>query len=177
VARGSPAEQGGLQPGDLVLSVNDRTVYDGEDLVREVGLLGPGEFADLKIYRPRSRSFGVLRVQLGKWPVQDDSLIIASHKRYQPWNGLQIDYSTSRRRYMTSAFLAEYVRAVVITEVAPNSPAAGSQLEPGLFITEVNGVPVESPAEFYAALPEGSSKVELTLLDNRRVTLEGTVSP
>lgn len=177
VARQSPAARGGLESGDLVLSVNDRAVYDGNDLIREVGLLGPDATAQLKVFRIRTRSFVDCTVALGKWPVHDDSQIVSSRDRHEPWNGVRVDYSTSRRRYMTSSFLTEYVRAVVITSVDPQSPAAAAGLEPGLFVSAVDEVAVETPTEFYQALGSARDAATLTLTDGRQVRITSANAP
>ena len=50
VERGSPGEKAGLQPGDVVLALNGKTIERSIDLPRMVGLLKPNEKALLKVW-------------------------------------------------------------------------------------------------------------------------------
>lgn len=51
VESGSPAEQAGLVLGDTLLSLNDQTVQDVDQLRRQLRLLTPGQPATLRILR------------------------------------------------------------------------------------------------------------------------------
>ncbi|HVS33993.1 MAG TPA: PDZ domain-containing protein, partial [Gemmataceae bacterium] len=58
---------------------------------------------------------------------------------------------------------------------APDSPADKARLQVDYVITRVNGKPVNTPDEFYAAIPPAAGAVELTVanLENHedKVTL------
>lgn len=65
--------------------------------------------------------------------------------------------------------------AVRITEIAPNSPAAGAGLKVGDLILHLNDQPVGDPSGFAAAISDDSAKASVTLLRNgheERVTME-----
>ena len=170
VIRYSPADVAGLVDRDLILRVNGVPVYDGYDLMREVGLLGPGAVARLQVWRNGRRLN--LNVRLGKWPVRDDEGIIATRRRFAPWRGLSVDYATGRAEYLPYP-LDRYPQAVVIMHIEPDSPAArpGADLQVGDFITHVNGLPVRTPAEFHQAVSRLSGVVNLQLASGRRVQL------
>ncbi len=51
VASGSPAHEVGLQPGDVIVALNDRTVRSAAELRTSVGLLGIGEEVRMDILR------------------------------------------------------------------------------------------------------------------------------
>lgn len=173
VSQDSPAWQAGLQQNDVILDVNGQPVYDAPDLMRTVALLGADTVARVRIWRPQTDQSSVVDVRLGKWPVGDDSAVIASHRRYDPWQGLSVDYPTARRRYLPSDILAtRYPQAVVITNVASDSPAAAASLSAGQFIQRVGNRNVQTPAEFYAAVAEATGQVELTLLNGERRTIQ-----
>ena len=167
VARNSPAERGGLQPGDLILSLNGNPLLTHEELIRETGLLGPGERAELFVWR--SREFKNLQAILGKWPVYDDSRIISSAQRFVPWRGVSVDYSTARRRYLQDPFLASSPPGVVVTSVAETSPAASAGLKPGQFIAKVGGHSVETPKDFHQTIENLSGPVTVVLSDQTEV--------
>jgi S1-C subfamily serine protease len=113
-----------------------------------------------------------LKARLGKWPVYDDSTIVSTARRYMPWRGMQVDYPTARRRFLSSDLLDAFHKAVVVTDVAADSPAAQAGLQVGQFVEKVDGVPVQTPAEFHAALADAGRPVTLTLTDGRRRVIQ-----
>lgn len=171
VSAGSPAARGGLRNQDVILSINERPVFAASDLMREIGLLGPGANARLQVWRARERRTARADVTLGKWPVMDDSLIIATKQRYPEWRGIRVDYPTGRRRFLTSDVMDTYHRAVLILNVVDESPAQLAGLRPGDFIAAVDDVKVETPQEFYEAVANLSGRVTLTRLDGTQLEL------
>lgn len=165
VANGSPADRGGVRAQDLIVRVNGQTMFTSADLVRTVGLLGPETEVELSLFRPRERMFTTARVQLGKWPVYDDTRIVSTRDRHASWRGLRIDYPTGRRRYLPSGFLSEYIQAVVITDVLPESPAAEAGLKAGQFIQKAEQQPVATPTAFHDAVRDRTGIVRVTLRD------------
>jgi serine protease DegS len=64
----SPAQQAGLEPGDVILAIGGQPVADGVALMSEVTALSPGNRVDLRLLRERrERSLSVL---LGRRPVR-----------------------------------------------------------------------------------------------------------
>ena len=171
LALGSPADTAGLERGDIVLRINNRTVADGVDLMRQIGLLGPDAQVELTVWREREAATLTLTARLGKWPVYNDSRIISTATRFPEWRGLHVDYPTARKRFMPSDPLSVYRRAVVVTAVAEGSPAAAAGLKPGDFIEKVEDTHVERPAEFHAAATGRTGQVTLTMLDGSRRTI------
>jgi serine protease Do len=168
----SPAANAGLQRDDIILAVNRRTVFSKLDLLREIGLLGPGVFAELTVWRESDRRQLKLKANLGKWPLADDESIIATRQRYSDWRGLRVDYPTARAKYMNWPE-QRYPAAVVVTFVAPNSSAANIELQEGDFITHVEEQPVRTPDEFHAAVKRFDKPiVALRTLDGRRVQVK-----
>lgn len=171
VAEDSPADQAGLQRGDCILAVSGHPVLGNSDLMLRVGLLGPETEAQLSVWRPRTRNRSEVAVRLGKWPVYDDSSIIAPHLRYPAWRGLRVDYCTSRRRFMPAHLTSRYPRAVVVTAIEENSPAARAGLNVGDFIRQVGREPVQTPHEFQDAVEPRDGVILLQLDDGRMVEI------
>lgn len=167
----SPAALAGLRRDDIILAVNRKPIYGKLDLLREVGLLGPGTVAELTVWREADHREVTLHADLGKWPLADEESLIATEHRHPEWRGLRVDYPTSRFKYMNWPE-QRYPSAVVVTSVAAKSSAAAAQLQEGDFITHVEQQPVHTPAEFHAAIRKlDKPSVTIRTLDGRRVSL------
>ena len=168
----SPADQADLKSGDWILAINDQPITGKADLMLKVGLLGPDAMARLDVWRPGRNERLERTVRLGKWPVYDDSSIIAPHPRHPVWRGIRVDYPTARRRYMPTDSMIRYPRAVVVTSAEEGEPGFAAGLRVGDFIAQVAGKPVQTPLEFSMAVDGQTEPVELTLLDGREVSVE-----
>lgn len=165
VLEASPAEEGGIRAGDVLLAVNAKPLYEQSDLFREIGLVAPGDAAQIRAYR-NGRDIS-LKVKVGKWPVNGDG-IIASETRFPAWRGLQVDWPTGRKEGFDQD--NPYPQAVYVRKVEPNSPA--SQIEVGQLIVSVNARRVKTPAGFHAAVQNaGGNAVVLRLADGQELTV------
>ena len=168
----SPADQAELQRGDCILAINGQPISGRADLMLRIGLLGPDASARLEIWRPSRNERSEKTVRLGKWPVYDDTSIIAPHPRHPVWRGIRVDYPTARRRYMPTDPLSRYPRAVVVTAVDESEPAFQAGLRVGDFIAHVAGLPVQTPLEFSTAVDGKTEAVKLELLDGREFSID-----
>ncbi|QDT99021.1 trypsin-like peptidase domain-containing protein [Gimesia aquarii] len=171
VKQHSPAHLAGMQPRDLILSINGKKLTNHLELMREVGKAGAGNEVKLQILRGRKPRELTLTVKLGKWPVVDDEGIIQTQYRHPLWRGLRIDYPTARSKFTYSPF--SYPPAVVVTHIAPESPAQVAGLKEGTFISHINNQAIKTPDLFYqeAQKISNSQQVTLQLLDGRKVIL------
>lgn len=172
VVANSPAAAAGLYSKDIVLRVNNKMVFNQYDLMREVAVLGPDAEAKLTIWRERERRERELSVRLGKWPVINEEGIIATRTRVPAWRGISVDYPTARWKHLPYQ-LDRYYRAVLVTDVAENSAAAGRDagIKPGDYITHANQIPVTTPREFAKVVSKLRGPVTLQLADGRRALL------
>jgi len=69
VLRGGPAERAGIQPGDLVLSVNQQNIENAEHLMTQISILKPGRPATIQVLRQQNRLQLTLRVEKRPRPV------------------------------------------------------------------------------------------------------------
>ena len=67
VMRGSPADKGGIRPGDVLLQVEGKKVKDSAGMLQLIAALVPGRQATLTVYR--SGSERDIQVTVGKRPV------------------------------------------------------------------------------------------------------------
>ncbi len=68
VLKGGPAEVGGVRPGDILLSVNSKTVVDSSSLLNLIADLSPGATAQLKVSRKQKQLD--LKIRVERRPIQ-----------------------------------------------------------------------------------------------------------
>ncbi|APC05146.1 2-alkenal reductase [Polynucleobacter asymbioticus] len=66
ILEGGPAARGGIQPGDVLISVNGNQTKDVKQLLKQVAEIKPGEICTVKILRKGKEL--ELRIQTGKRP-------------------------------------------------------------------------------------------------------------
>ena len=159
VLEDGPADKGGLQVGDVILSLNGRPIIMSADLPHLVGGLKPGEKADLDIVRDGSRK--KLSVTIGTLPEEGQELASAGSAK----GG---ERSNNRLGVTVVELTAEQKKGldlkggVVVREVL-NGPAAMIGLRPGDVITHLNNQAIDSTSTF--------AKVAQELPKNRSVSM------
>jgi serine protease Do len=144
VLEDGPADKGGLQVGDVILSLNGKPIIMSADLPHLVGGLKPGEKAELDVVRDGSRK--KLDVTIGTLPEEGQEL--ASSDSAQGG-----ERSNNRLGVTVVELTAEQKKGldlkggVVIKEVL-NGPAAMIGLRPGDVITHLNNQAIDSTSTF-----------------------------
>lgn len=143
VMDGSPAAQGGLRVGDVILSVDGKPINMSGDLPHLIGAMKPGSQARLDIIRDGERTD--LTIDIGALP--EDGPPIAEAGTGGPSG------SSNRLGVTVTDLSAEQQRAldvqggVVISEVG-QGPAAAVGLRPGDIITHLNNRAIDSVKTF-----------------------------
>lgn len=155
---GDPADEAGLRPRDIIVSVNDTPVEQTRDLTRQIADLEVGATARIGFLRNGERQIATVTI------ARRDEQRIANGLQPVPENtddqgddGLGI---TVAELTQAEAQRLDIPRedGVVVTAVADESPAATAGLTVGDVIKEVNHTPVPTVADFRSALsdvPEG----------------------
>ncbi len=140
---GSPAEEAGILPGDVITRVNRTDIDDSNDLLQAVSDLEPGTRARFTVNRygrPRT-----ITVSAGTRPERGSELSGL-------WPGLSVvEISDEIRENMD---LSARDGDIIIGRITPESPAAVAGLRSGDIVTRVNGESVETLADFYRAMNE-----------------------
>ncbi len=148
-----PASKGGLQVGDVILSLNGKPIVMSADLPHQVGGLKPGEKAELDVVRDGSRK--KLVVTIGTLPEEGQELASSGSTQ----GG---ERSSNRLGVSVVELTAEQKKGldlkggVVIKEVL-GGPAAMIGLRPGDVITHLNNESIDSTSTF-AKVAEGLPK-------------------
>ena len=140
VTPGSPAEDSGLQRGDIIVAVNDRTVDDATTTTRVVGALAAGSKNKFEIYRdgkPRT-----IDVRVGERPANLTATGFAPRSDADPSEGEEGPLGVSLRPLNSDdrerLNLSNRETGMLITALESDSPLADVNIRPGMAILDVN---------------------------------------
>ena len=164
----TPASKSDLRPADVITDVDGIQVESARELQNEILKKKVGEQLTLGVWRNGKKMSVLVRTEElpsgpGKYanspppPVQSEN--VASKF------GVQVQDVTAE---LKQEFGLKSDAGVVVTEVAPNSPAALADIQPGDLITEVGRNPVTNTETFQKAMAEQSGKQNLLLLLDRK---------
>jgi serine protease Do len=165
VERGGPADKGGIQRGDVVVSLNGQPVQDSRDLRFKIASMKPGSTAHLQVLRNGQRRD--VDVRLGERPEAETE---TPPTQEEPQNsstalGIQVQDLTPDIRQQLG--LAADTQGAVVAGVQPGSPASEAGLTEGDVIQEVNRKPVRNVQELRQALSSAGKDQPVLLLINR----------
>lgn len=156
VTPGGPAERGGLQPGDVVVSLNGEPVVSSSDLTRRVGRARAGDNLRLELIRDGRRQTVVVRsgtrpsradLEAGRVGPDETDEEAAPSQAGVAVAGITVAPLTAalRQRYEVPAG----VNGVVVTQ-----PGRGNAqgFQPGYVILRAGAAPVTTVAAFQAAV-------------------------
>ncbi|WP_370692688.1 DegQ family serine endoprotease [Pseudomonas sp.] len=155
VLEDGPAAKGGLQVGDVILSLDGKPIIMSADLPHLVGALKPGSSAELDVVRDGARK--KLKLSIGALPEDGEALAGTAAPG--------VERSSNRLGVKVVELTAEQKKSldlkggVVISEVQ-DGPAALIGLRPGDVITHLNNQAINSAKTFTEvaqALPKNRS--------------------
>lgn len=143
VDRKSPAEQAGLEPGDIITSVNGKPVTTDSSIIRIIGETKPGSTVSMTYVR-NGKSVDT-QVKIGEFDQRKQEQRAQLLENY----GIEVEEVSTqlRREYGLSAN-----EGVEVMAVKRGGPFA--RLPAGIVIKSVNGRAVSSPDAFYKAIEE-----------------------
>lgn len=145
IIAGGPADESGLNRGDVVLSVNDKAVNTPQELQEAVRALHIGDKATLKVKREGKEISFI--VKIGEMP--SDETLVTKDKVFTEQTGLRVEIVTPD--IARKAGLSK-VTGLVISEVIPGSPAEDMGLKSGDIILEANRKEVSSIEDWEAII-------------------------
>ncbi len=149
IENGSPAEEGGLMPGDVITRFNGKSIIVSGDLPPAVGSAKPGQSVQVQIYRDGSRKMLNVTVAAltdsGASPSREDGVdrlgLLVRDKN-----------DNSARDKMTQ-------EGVIISRVSSSSPAAKAGLLPGDAIVQLGRIRINNKNDYMkvvSQLPENN---------------------
>jgi serine protease Do len=161
VTPGSPAEDAGIEPEDVVLTADGREIDDSSDLSRYIASKAPGTEVELNVLRGSEEQ--KISLTLGTFPEGP-----GASARQETTERRRLGMSV---RDLTPALadrleLPRDTRGVLITEVEPGEPADKARLRRSDVIVAVNGEPMEGVDDFERATSglESGDRIRLRVL-------------
>ncbi|MCG6919617.1 MAG: Do family serine endopeptidase [Acidobacteria bacterium] len=162
VTAGSPADEAGLKPGDVVVALDGQPMEDGSDLSRHVASKGPDAKVALEILHDGSRK--TVRATLGTFP---DGTAAVGGASGTDHGYLGIAAQTLTPDLAQSLGIPPDTRGVAVVGVEPGGRADAAGLRERDVIVSVDGQPVTDTASLEAAVDRAHSE-ELMRLRVRR---------
>ena len=158
----SPANRGGIQPGDFITHINGKEVRGVNALTLAVGDIQPGTEASFTLIRNGAQQNTTARIE-----IRDDA-IAADNKKL--WPGVTAVPITPALR--DSMRLDANAKGVIAAQVINDSPAGIVGLQREDRIVELSGQPVGDIASFYRLLQGAAGKELWFKVIRGSVTLE-----
>ena len=147
VAKESPAENGGLLRGDIVLEYNGKKIKEVSDLTGKVALTPPGTVAKLKIIREsKTRE---LNIAIGEFP--EDEKIAKKKEAPEQKFGLAVINITPQ---IASRFNLSSKKGVIVSSVSRGSVASEAGFRRGDIIIEINNTTIINLEDYNNRLDE-----------------------
>jgi len=144
---GSPADKGGICPGDYITHVDKKEARDVNALTRMVGDLKPGDSATFTVIRDGAARDIQVRIETRTDAVASDSKKL--------WPGFLVMPLTDDLREQLN--LDKDAKGLCVVRVESNSPADIIGMKQGDLVTALNGENVGDLRGFYKLLREKTS--------------------
>ena len=149
VLAGTPSS-GKLEEGDIITSINDKTVSTVQELRNSVAMIQPGTTVKLGVFRDKKETD--VSLTIGEQP--DNVMAMGNGGNATP-NGaraasgeaLGMRLSNVTDELADKYSLGDNRKGVLITTVDPKSLAGKAGLQPGDLITRINGKSVEDASD------------------------------
>ncbi len=151
VEKGGAADRAGLEPGDVILSLNGKEVTGSGDLPPRVADLRPGTSAKLEVFRDHQKK--QIDVRVGE---ASDSLVATNQEKGGAHGrlGLAVRPLTPDERQQAGVDHGMVVEAV-------QGPAARAGIQPGDVVLAINGTKVDNVSQLRDLVSKSGKHVAL----------------
>jgi len=154
ITAGSPGDRAGLQPYDIIVSLDDGEILNDDQLIREISGRTPGSPARLKVVRDGRQQ--LITLKLAERPARehagsrsDSPAPTGERSKSDPdLLALGLIVRDLDRQTAERLELPKQMQGVLITRVEPMSSSFDGGIERGTVLLEINRQRVESVAEY-----------------------------
>jgi len=152
-----PAEKAGLKTNDLIVAVDGAPVKTARDLRNQVALKKPGQSITVSVQRDKGGKPLPIQVitEAEPAPPEQSLVSISSGRPNAPERTSESDYGFTAKaltRQLAAQFGVESTSGVIVTDVAPLSPADQDDIRPGDIIVKMHNKPISNLDDFKQAL-------------------------
>jgi len=161
----SPAEEAGLQEGDVIVAVGGQELNAENNLADLIAGYEPGDTVTLEIERPGEEPFEVT-VELGEHPDKEGTAYLGVRYGTIPHFDIPWGEHPPLEEFEKLPFAlpeGEVKQGAVVQSVFEDSPASAAGLAEGDVITAIDGEPVEDPQALSDAIAEREPGDTITL--------------
>jgi serine protease Do len=166
ITPGGPAEIAKIEPGDVVLEFDGKSIDRMRGLPRIVAETPIGKAVDVTVWRKGEKKH--VEVTLGELPEEEELAALTETEADTPSSAdieaLGLTVASLSEELRTRFELGAEIKGVVIVEVAEGSSGGEESLRPGDVIVEVGQEEVNSP-------PEVAAKVNQARQDDKKSVL------
>ncbi|WP_158746145.1 trypsin-like peptidase domain-containing protein [Acidisphaera sp. L21] len=147
----SPASKAGLQPGDVIQTVNGTKIANPRDLAVDVAAVTPGEDAKLELLRDGDNKSVSITVASLPSDTQDGTDAASAPR------GIGVALAPLSPDMRNRFNVPGRTQGAMIAEIMPGSAAEQAGLQPGDVVVGVGNKPVNSPADAVSAIRAATS--------------------
>lgn len=162
VIDGSPAQEGGLNPGDVVIEVEGKAVKEVNELQRIISNFKPGQKVTMKVVSYSDKKTRTVKIKIGTVPAGDVQSKVTPEDDTPDRIGLVISEKNKD--------------GVTVQAVQPGSLGEQIGLEPGDVIVRINRQPTKTIAAYKKAL-KGTNRINLEVKQKGRLKFYSLVLP
>lgn len=149
ITSGGPADQAGLQTGDVIVGLNGEPVRDFYDFRVAIANSMPGTEVELEVFRDGENM--TFNIELGEMdPEEIAGMESEEQEDLIDQLGFEVDDLTDNIRQQLR--LQPEVNGVVVTDITQRSRAYRQGLREGDVITQIGNQPVENENHFYSLM-------------------------
>jgi serine protease Do len=148
----APAARAGLEPGDVITSVNGQAVTNPRDLAMDIAAVQPDEQAKLQVLHEGETK--TVDVKVGQLPSEQ---MAGDDQSHESKGRIGVALAPLSPELGNQLNVPDGTHGVVVRSVEPGSPADQAGLEAGDVIVGVGGKKVASPSDAASAI-RGAAK-------------------
>ena len=154
IVKGSPAENGGLEVGDLIVEADGKLITSAADLKNQLGLIRAGDSVPIEYFRGQK--------------INKTSIKIAYYKDALRMSGIKNDFFKNSSVGPIPSSSSDYgqIDGVMILKLDKDSTVWSSGVRTGDIISSVNKIPVSSVADFVSLIQTQNERILLKVHRN-----------